>query len=471
MKKTYITFSYGYENDELTKILKKSINEFSEYDLKIYTPADFSFDYEYDNPQFWKSGYGFIMKIHSCLKSLTEFDEVVWLDTDIVATEKIDKIWEYQTELEDYPLLTKSRFANYKNNPTKQDPNLLLSHIKNLCDYFDVKNYDVNELVYLQACAMLFDKKSTTFFETVLEYFSNFDSPRLPNGDESIINGLLWKDKKNKNLGNIFLCSYFFHGNLSKVIEINDKESYLGLFDLEILENNFDKLLFFHGTKSLGVADKLFSLLVKYKKDKKKSLGEILKKNGSDKSTKHNYSELYSIILDRFLEKEINIFELGIGSNDTSIPWNMTSEGKPGASLLSWLEYFPNSNVYAADIDPKALINTDKISSFECNQLDALSIRNLWSNEKLKNLEFDIMILDGVHTFDGNMFFLNHSIHKLKRGGVCVIEDIHEFHLDSYREKLKELQYWLPTFEISLLDLHKSNEKVSDNSLMVLYKK
>jgi hypothetical protein len=471
MKKTYITFSYGYENDELTKILKKSINEFSEYELKIYTPADFSYDYEYDNPQFWKSGYGFIMKIHSCLKSLTEYDEVVWLDTDIVATEKIDNIWEYQTELEDYPLLPKSRFANYKNNPTKQDPNLLLTHIKGLCDYFDVKNYDVNELVYLQACAMLFDKKSITFFETVLEYFSNFDSQRLPNGDESIINGLLWKHKKNKNLGNIFLCSYFFHGNLSKVIEMNDKESYPGLFDLEILENNFDKLLFFHGTKSLWVADKLFSLLLKHKKENIKSLGEILRQKGSDKSTKHNYSQLYSIIFDRFLEKEINIFELGIGSNDTSIPWNMTSEGIPGASLLSWLEYFPKCKVYAADIDPKALINTEKISSFECDQLDAISIKNLWSNEKLKNLEFDIMILDGVHTFDGNMFFLNHSIHKLKRGGVCVIEDIHEFHMDSYREKLKELQYWLPTFEISLLDLHKSNEKVSDNSLMVLYKK
>jgi hypothetical protein len=69
------------------------------------------------------------------------------------------------------------------------------------------------------------------------------------------------------------------------------------------------------------------------------------------------------------------------------------------------------------------------------------------------------------------MFFLSHSIHKLKRGGICVIKDIHEYHIASYQEKIDELKYWLPTFEISLLDLHKSNEKVSDNSLMVLYKK
>jgi hypothetical protein len=471
MKKTYITFSYGYENDELTKILKKSIDEFSEYDLKIYTPADFSYDYEYDNPQFWKSGYGFIMKIHSCLKSLTEYDEVVWLDTDIVATEKIDKIWEYQTLLEDYPLLPKSRFANYKNNPTKQDPNLLLIHIKSLCDYFDVKNYNVNELVYLQACAMLFDKKSINFFETVLEYFKNFNSSALPNGDESIINGLLWKDKKNRNLGNIFLCSYFFHGNLSKVIELDDKKSYPELFDLEILENNFDELLFFHGTKSLIVADMLLANLRKFKKTKKLSLGEIMKNNGSDKSTKHNYTKLYSVLFDKFQNKKINLFELGIGSNCETIPWNMTSKGVPAASLNSWLEYFPFCNVYAADIDENILFNSKRIKTFYCDQLNENSIKKMWQNSILKNLEFEIMILDGVHTFEANMFFLNLSIHKLKTGGICVIEDIHKNHLDLYKNELNKLEYWFPTFEISLLELFKSSENVDDNCIMVFHKK
>ena len=94
MRRTYITFTHGYENDELTKILKKSIDEFSEYELKIFTSKDFDFSYEYDNPTFWKNGNGFVMKIHSCIKSLEEYDEVVWLDTDIVVTEKVDKIWD-----------------------------------------------------------------------------------------------------------------------------------------------------------------------------------------------------------------------------------------------------------------------------------------------------------------------------------------------------------------------------------------
>jgi hypothetical protein len=35
MKQTFITFSYGYQNDELCKILQKSISTFSNNQLKI----------------------------------------------------------------------------------------------------------------------------------------------------------------------------------------------------------------------------------------------------------------------------------------------------------------------------------------------------------------------------------------------------------------------------------------------------
>jgi hypothetical protein len=42
MKKTYITFSYGYENDELTKILKKDLNELgSKMDIDFRDPSWF----------------------------------------------------------------------------------------------------------------------------------------------------------------------------------------------------------------------------------------------------------------------------------------------------------------------------------------------------------------------------------------------------------------------------------------------
>lgn len=471
MRRTYITFTHGYENDELTKILKKSIDEFSEYELKIFTPKDFNFSYEYDNPTFWKSGNGFVMKIHSCLKSLEEYDEVVWLDTDIVVTEKIDKIWNKTTLLENYPLLPKSRFSNNKTNPTEQDPSLLVQHKKNLCTFFDTYSHNVNELEYLQACAILFNKNCIDYFNTTLSFFDAFDSNNLPNGDESIMNGLNWKYNLTKNLGNIFLCSHFYHGNLRNFISLEKKEDYPKLLNYNIIENNFDDILFFHGTKSLIVADMLLSTLRKFKKRKKLSLGEIMKNNGSDKSTKHNYTKLYSVLFDKFRNKKINLFELGIGSNCETIPWNMTSKGVPAASLNSWLEYFPLCNVYAADIDENILFNTKRIKTFFCDQLNEKSIKKMWQNSILKDLEFEIMILDGVHTFEANMFFLSLSIHKLKTGGICVIEDIHKNHLDLYKNELSKLEYWFPTFEISLIELFKSSEHVEDNCVMVLHKK
>lgn len=471
MKKTYITFSYGYENDELTKILKKSIDDYSEYDLVVYTPSDFNFTYEYDNPAFWKSGNGFVMKIHSCLKSLEEYDEVVWLDTDIVVTEKIDKIWDKTHLIDDYPLLPKSRFSNNKINPTGQDPQLLSQHKKNICETFGVKDVNTDDLHYLQACTILFNKNCIEYFNNTLSHFFPFDSLKFPNGDESIMNGLNWKNNYNKNLGNIFLCSHFYHGNLKNFIALTNKEDFPKFMNYNIIENNFDDILFFHGTKSIIVADMILSTLRMYKKNKKSSLGDIMKKNGSDKSTKHNYTELYSLLFEKFKNQQFNLFELGIGTNCESIPWNMSSKGMPGASLKSWTEYFPFCNVFAADIDENILFNTKRIKTFYCDQLNESSIKDLWQNPKLKDLEFEIMVLDGVHTFDANMYFFNRSIHKLKIGGICIIEDIHKNHFELYRKELSKLQYWFPTFEISLIELSKHSNQIDDNSIMIFHKK
>jgi hypothetical protein len=176
-------------------------------------------------------------------------------------------------------------------------------------------------------------------------------------------------------------------------------------------------------------------------------------------------------LFEKFYYQDIKLFELGIGTNDESIPWNMTSSGIPSASLKSWVEYFPSCTVYAADIDKNILSNSKKIKTFHCDQLDENSIKKLWQNPILKDIEFEIIVLDGVHTFDANMFFLNLSIHKLKEGGICVIEDIHKNDLDLYKNELPKLKYWFPTFDICLLELFKSSSNVDDNSILILQKK
>jgi hypothetical protein len=50
------------------------------------------------------------------------------------------------------------------------------------------------------------------------------------------------------------------------------------------------------------------------------------------------------------------------------------------------------------------------------------SIRNLWEN--LKEVEFDLIIDDGLHTFDANSTLLENSYDKLVMNGFYVIEDI-----------------------------------------------
>ena len=61
----------------------------------------------------------------------------------------------------------------------------------------------------------------------------------------------------------------------------------------------------------------------------------------------------------------------------------MTSDGKPGASLRVWKDYFINSRVYGADIDKSILFEEDRIKKFYVNQLDSSSIKEMWSNIKI----------------------------------------------------------------------------------------
>ena len=53
------------------------------------------------------------------------------------------------------------------------------------------------------------------------------------------------------------------------------------------------------------------------------------------------------------------MFELGIGTNNKELLSHMQSEFKPGSSLRAWQEYFPNANIYGADIDSDIIFSTN----------------------------------------------------------------------------------------------------------------
>jgi SAM-dependent methyltransferase len=203
-------------------------------------------------------------------------------------------------------------------------------------------------------------------------------------------------------------------------------------------------------------------------------LCEIMGRNKSDKghinitSCWHNYTTLYYSIFKEMRNKNLRIFELGLGTNNVNIPSNMGKNGIPGASLYGWSEFFPNSHIFGADIDSEILFNTEKITTFFCDQTKPDIIKKMWEEPALKD-DFDIIIEDGLHEFHANVCFFENSIHKLNKGGYFIIEDIIIDEEQLFIHKIKE---WESKYTDCLFNLLKiPSHNTYDNTLLVVFKK
>jgi len=207
-------------------------------------------------------------------------------------------------------------------------------------------------------------------------------------------------------------------------------------------------------------------------------LCEIMGRNGSDKSDKHNivefsfpkhnYTLVYHELFKNFRFEKLRIFELGLGTNNEYVVSNMGRNGIPGASLRGWAEYFPNSLIFGADIDSNILFQTDRIKTFYCDQTNPHVIRYMWNEESLKE-NFDIIIEDGLHEFGANVCFFENSIHKLKSKGYYIIEDLNIHIKHIYTNQIDEWRLKYPDCIFSLLDI-KSFENHINNMILVVYK-
>lgn len=147
------------------------------------------------------------------------------------------------------------------------------------------------------------------------------------------------------------------------------------------------------------------------------SLGFILNKNGSDKSTVHSYDVVYEKEFDKMRYEKLNILEIGCLN---------------GSSLRSWEEYFPNSIVYGIDIN-NVEINSERIIFRKLDGTDEKEIEKIFSNTL-----FDIVIDDASHNICDQI--KSHKIFskKLNKNGLYFIEDIQNFEEASKNEYFKE---------------------------------
>jgi hypothetical protein len=195
----------------------------------------------------------------------------------------------------------------------------------------------------------------------------------------------------------------------------------------------------------------------------------VMKDYGSDKgglNAWHNYTTVYSVLFKKYRNQPVRIFEMGLGSNNPDIPFAM-SNGRPGASLRAWRDLFPRAYVYGADIDHDSLFQEERIKTFYCDQLDHAVIRQLWSQPDLRD-PLDIIIDDGLHTWEGNTSFLEASLDHLSPGGIYVVEDIERGTVPTWYERIETTyskQY--PAYEFVFAVLPNPNNDY-DNNLLVI---
>jgi hypothetical protein len=199
-------------------------------------------------------------------------------------------------------------------------------------------------------------------------------------------------------------------------------------------------------------------------------LCKTMKKFGSDKGafvgeSRHNYTSLYYQLLKKYKGKRICLFEMGIGTTNPSISANMGIKGVPGASLRAWKEFLKKALIFSADIDSSILFEESRIKTYYCDQTNEIEIRNMWAQSDL-NIMFDFIIDDGYHNFIANKFFLENSIHKLKSGGIYIIEDIMNHEIVLWRDYVENTPI---NCDFTIIEL--PNEFNSrDNNLLLIEK-
>ncbi|MDD4915739.1 MAG: hypothetical protein PHW13_11965 [Methylococcales bacterium] len=141
---------------------------------------------------------------------------------------------------------------------------------------------------------------------------------------------------------------------------------------------------------------------------------------GSDKANSHNYHHVYGTILsDR--NAITGLLEIGMGTNNPDVVSNMGAYGKPGASLRAFRDFLPNARVFGADIDSRILFSEDRIETFFVDQTDPSAFVEL---DKSIPSDLDLIIDDGLHSPNANIYTMQFALSKIKVGGWFVIEDI-----------------------------------------------
>jgi hypothetical protein len=161
-------------------------------------------------------------------------------------------------------------------------------------------------------------------------------------------------------------------------------------------------------------------------------LASLFKKQGSDKSTVHDYYHVYNWIFDALgRSRALRVLEIGLGTNNPGLVSTMGVAGVPGASLRAFRDFLPNAEIFGADIDREILFQEDRIRTAVVDQLKPASFEQMAN--ALGCDDFDLVIDDGLHAPDANLNTLHFALSRMRIGCWAVIEDIPERSTPAWR--------------------------------------
>jgi hypothetical protein len=217
-----------------------------------------------------------------------------------------------------------------------------------------------------------------------------------------------------------------------------------------------------------------FTNTVYYSKNKSCLLSKLCDQYGSDKGEivssghpypwpSHTYADFYAMLFDHCRFEMKHVFECGLGTNNPEVLSTMGVHGKPGASLRVWRDYFPNAQVVGADIDRGVLFQEDRIRTFFVDQTNPDAIAELWSQA---GQTFDLIIDDGLHTFEAGLCLFKHSIDRLAPNGTYIIEDVRFDDLQKFKNYFSRENY-----NVRYGVLTRPDSKALDNNLITIRRK
>ena len=140
----------------------------------------------------------------------------------------------------------------------------------------------------------------------------------------------------------------------------------------------------------------------------------LLRLFGSDKHRPdvHLYGWTYQALFRPLKYRRIKLLEIGVGGDDNDVG---------GRSLLAWQAFFPFATIIGVDYLPREAVATRRARFRQANQGSAEDLARLCAEEG----PFDVIIDDGSHLSQHQLFSFHHLFDALQDGGIYVIEDVH----------------------------------------------